>query len=249
MAVRSSADVGFLLIGGRSVLAAPLTEIGETRQRLVEQIDGLGDADDKWGDVGQVAFELTQTGFYDSGTGTLHAALEAADPQVLLYAPVGNVIGRDLVAFSGVRTTYDRLPARGQFHKARATYKPAAGPEGISLTHISAELVARTVLGPTNLATTDNLAATTLGGAVYLGVSNLVLDGGTSLTVLIHHSTDNFAANDVLLATFANVAAHPAAERVEVAGTIQRYTRTRYVFNGASGAARTATFVTGVGRK
>lgn len=255
MATRSSADVGFLLIGGRSVLSAPLTEVSEMRSRVLEQIDGLGDADDKWGDVGQEIFELTQEGFYNSGLGTLHEALEAADPQVLMYAPVGNVIGRDFVGISAARTIYDRLPARGVHHKAKATYKPAAGPEHIarSLTmddsKISADLVARTALGPVNLGITDWGANSTNGAALYLGVSNLNLDGGTNLTVTIRHSTDNFGASDVLLDTFTVVTAHPASERRLVAGTINRYTRTTYVFNGGSGVNRTATFATGIGRR
>ena len=245
MALKSSADVGFLLIGGRSVLGAPLTEIGESRERLLEQVDGLGDTVDKWGDVGVSQFEMTQSGFYNSGTGSYHEALELANPQVLMYAPVGNAIGDDIVALSGVRTTYNRLPARGEFHKAQATYKAGDGPEEMGKSRISAHHVARTNAGPTDTASDQWPAATTVGGAAYLGVSALTLGGYTNLTVKIQHSTDDISFTD--LVTFAAVTSAPTAERVAIAGTINKYTLTRHEFTGA-GSGQTATFATGIGR-
>lgn len=245
MAKKSSADVGFFLLGGRSVLAAPLTAITERRERLVEQVDGLGDSDDKWGAIGQGQFEMTQEGFYNSGTGSWHEALETADPQVLMYAPVGNVIGDDLVALSGVRTVYNRQPARGEFHKASATYKAELGPEEAGNSRISAHLVARTTAGPTDTASDDWAASSADGGAVYLGVSALTLGGYTNLTVTIRHSTDDISYAD--LAVFTVVTAAPAAERKTVAGTINRHTLTRHEFTGA-GTGQTATFATGIAR-
>lgn len=245
MARKSSADVGFLLIGGRSVLGAPLTEIGESRERLVEQVDGLGDTDDKWGDVGVSQFEMTQSGFYNSGTGSYHEALELSNPQVLMYGPEGNAIGDDIVALSGVRTTYNRLPARGEFHKANAVYKAEDGPEELGKSRISAHHVARTTAGPTDTASHDWTAATTVGGAAYLGVSALTLGGYTNLTVKVRHSTDDISFSD--LVTFTVVTSAPAAERKTIAGTINRYTLTRHEFIGA-GSGQTATFAVGIGR-
>lgn len=246
MALKSSKDVGFLLIGGRSVLSAPLTAISESRTHLLEQVDGLGDNADKWGSVGQRQFQLTQEGFYNSGAGSLHEALEVADPQVLLYGPEGNAVGDDLVAFDGVRTTYDRLPARGAFHKAKAVYKAAslmANPGKILIPYSP-----YTTLGPTNLGIIDNLVASAAGAILYLGVSALVLDGGTNLTVEVRHSTDNFVANDTQLGVFAGVIAAPSAQRLVVAGAVNRYVRGRFTFTGASGVNRTATFAMGIER-
>ncbi len=231
------------------MLSAPLTEIREIREQLAEQVDGLGDATDLWSAVGFATIRLEQDGFYNESVGGLHEALEAADPQVLLYAPVGNVIGRDFVGLSAVRTIYDRLPAKGVHHRARAIYLPTEGAEPLGSSFISADLVARTAVGPVVTTTVDSGAATTAGGAVYLGVSALNLDGGTNVTIEIRHSTDNFGANDVVLATFTAVTVAPFAQRIAIVGTINRYTRTRYLFNGAAGAARTITFATGIGRK
>src|SRR6266702_2013162 len=199
MQLRSSATVGFLLIGGRSVLGAPLTDISEVWDRVLEDTTGLAMADDVWAGVGQQKFQMTQSGFYNNDVGGYNEALEVADPQVLLYAPSSNTVGDELVALSGVRTTFVKLPARGVLHKATATYFAAQGPEDLNLQKILANLVARTTLGPTNLAIVDWGAATTLGGAVYVGLSALTLDGGTSLGVSVHHSTDNFGADDTVL--------------------------------------------------
>lgn len=247
MTQRSSKDVGFLLIGGRSVLGAPLTNIQETRQRLNEQIDGLGDSTDKWKPVGVRTFELSQEGFYSDGVGGLHEALEQTDPQVLMYAPVGNVIGRDFVGISGVRTVYERLPARGEFHKANATYRSDQAHEELGKSRVSAPLEARTTTGPTDTAPDDWGAASTDGGTAFLGVSALNLDGATNLTVSIRHSTDDITYAD--LVTFTVVTAAPFSERKEIAGTINRYTLTRHQFTGVPGAAKTATFATGLARK
>ena len=129
MAKKSSKDVSFLIIGGRSVLSAGFTTIGESYEDVLEEITGLGDSDDKWGAVEERKFEMNQEGFYDIGANKWHEALEETDPQVLMYAPVGNAIGDRLVALDGIRTTYNRLPARGAFHKASAVYKGNSGPE------------------------------------------------------------------------------------------------------------------------
>ncbi len=244
MVVRSSADVGFLLIGGRDVLSAPFTEITEDRQRIIEQVDGLGDATDKWKGVGQTIFEMGQNGWYNSGVGTWHEALEKADPQVLMFAPEGNTIGLDLLALSGVRTVYNRAPARGEFHKANATYKAESGPEEMGNTRISAHHLART-MATEDTSSHDWAASSANGAAGYLGVSALTLGGFTDVTIVIRDSSDDIAFVDLI--TFTNVSAAPAAQRATVAGTVDRYTLTRYTFNGA-GSAQSITFATGLGR-
>lgn len=230
------------------MLSAPLTDVKEVHEHLIEQIDGLSDNTDKWGGVGQRTFQLEQEGFYDSGIGSYHEALEIADPQVLLYGPEGNAVGNEMLAISGVRTIYDRLPARGAFTKAKATYKADLFYGGHGKGKITTPYAAYTTLGPTDQAIIDNLAATTAGAILWLGVSALNLDGGTNLTVEIRHSTDNFSGSNVLLGTFTVVTVAPFAQRLVVAGTVNRYIRARHTFTGASGAARTATFTTGVER-
>jgi hypothetical protein len=248
MTLKASKDVGFLLIGGRNVLSAPLTEINEEHEHLMEQVDGIQGTTDVWAPVGQRTFTLTQEGFYNNTVGSLHEALETADAQPLLYGPEGNAVGDELVALSAVRTTYDRLPARGAFHKARAVYRAAETHAPHGRGKILTPYGAYTTLGPTNQAIVDNLLATSGGAHLFLGVSALNLDGGTGLTVEIRHSTDNFGANDALLYTAFVATTAPSAQRAVVAGTVNRYVRARHTFTGASGAARSATFAVGIQR-
>jgi len=180
MTKRSSADVAFLLIGGRSVLSAGITVVRESREHVLEQVDGLGDSDDTWGAVGQRKFTIEQEGFFDKGTGSLHEALETADPQVLMLAPNGNSIGDRLVALSGVITIYNVLPARGEFHKANAAYKADLGPEPSA--RIGAPLTARTAAsdetdsddwGATEAPYTTGTASFTEGSQAVVGTTTI----------------------------------------------------------------------------
>ncbi len=248
MPLKSSKDVGFLLIGGRNVLGAPLTSIGEARERLLEQIDGIGDSTDAWGAVGQRIFEMTQEGFYNSGIGSSHEALEAADPQPLLYALAGNVVGDEFVGISAARTIYDKLPAKGAFHKAKATYKSADFYADVGKGKVTTPYAVYTTVGPTDQAIIDNLAASAAGAILWLGLSALVLDGGTNLAVELRHSTDNFAGDNTQLGAFTVVTTAPFSQRLVVAGTVKRYIRARHTFAGGAGALRSATFATGVER-
>lgn len=246
MTLRSSADVGFLLLGGRSVLSSGVTSVTENRGRILEQTDGLGDSDDKWGSVGQGTYELSQEGFFDAGTGSLHEALETADPQILMFAPLGNIIGRLLVALEAVRTTYAKLPTRGEFHKANASYRAAAGPERLSKARIAAHLVARTAA--TGQTSSDDWSGDSAnGGAVYLAVPALTLEGATNLTVTVEHSVND--SDWTTLAMFTAVITAPTAERKVVTGTINQYTRVTWEFTGTPGGDQTSQFAVGIGRK
>jgi len=237
MTKKSSADISFLLIGGRSVLSSGLTVINESRESKLEEITALGDTDDKWGAVGQKTWEMAQEGFFDDATDKWHDALEAADPQVLMYAPEGNAIGDRAVAFSGVRTVYNVLPARGAFHKANATYKANAGP-AYGQTKIAAPLATKTADG--EVAAHNWGAASTDGGEVHLGVSALALGTATNIVVTVEHSIDDVAWG--ALATFTAVTTAPKAERKTVTGTIRQYTKVSWVFTGGVGGGTTATF-------
>ena len=243
MTKKSSADISFLLIGGRSVLSSGLTVINESRESKLEEITALGDTDDKWGAVGQKTWEMAQEGFFDDATDKWHDALEAADPQVLIYAPEGNAIGDRAVAFSGVRTVYNVLPARGAFHKAKATYKADAGP-AYGQTKIAAPLATKTEDG--EVIAYNWTDPSTKGGEVHLAVSALTLGAATNLTVAIEHSIDNVTWNT--LAIFTAVTTAPKAERKTVTGTIRQYTRVSWVFAGGVGGGTTATFAVTLGR-
>ena len=245
MALKSSRDVAFLLVAGRNILGV-MTSLADAQEAVVEETTALGSADDTWTAVGLTKWALEQDGFYDSGAGGGNEALSLTGEQVLMYGLEGNTIGADFLGVNGVRSTNEKGPARDALTKAKASYKAERGPER---GHISAELAARTTAGPSDTTSDDwgtGFAPSTNGGAGYLGVTALALDGGTSITVVIRHSSDNISFADLI--TFANVTAAPAAERKTVAGSINRYTLTRWTFNGAAGAARSATFATALAR-
>lgn len=85
---------------------------------------------------------------------------------------------------------------------------------------------------------------TQAGGAGYLQCTELTLGGYTDLTVKCRHSADNITFAD--LVTFTGLTAI-GAQRVEVAGTVNRYLASSHDFTGA-GAGPTATFLAGFAR-
>ena len=84
------------------------------------------------------------------------------------------------------------------------------------------------------------------GGAGFLEVFALNLDGGTSATALILDSQDNITF--ATLVTFVNVTAAPNGQCVEVTGTVDRYTAASVAFNGGAGAAKSITPFIGFAR-
>jgi hypothetical protein len=88
-------------------------------------------------------------------------------------------------------------------------------------------------------------ASTQNGGSGYLQVSQLALGGFTNFQAKVRHSVDNAAWVD--LVTFTVVTAAPAAERVAVAGTVNRYLASSGAYGGA-GAEQTVTAAIGFAR-
>jgi hypothetical protein len=165
---------------------------------------------------------------------------------------VGNAIGDNLVAFVGVRTVYETAPARGEFHKARATYLTAAtgadqAPTPPGKTRIIAPLVARTTIGPANTVSHDwGVGSTsTNGGSAWISMSAITLGGATNVVVKLRDSDDNITFAD--LATF-NPRTTVGDERVAIVGTVERYILTQWEFTGSPGGSQTATFTTGLSR-
>lgn len=85
-----------------------------------------------------------------------------------------------------------------------------------------------------------------VGGAAYLAVTALTLDGATDLTVTIRHSPDDSTYAD--LTTMTAVTAAPAAQRKAIAGQIDRYVAAAWAYTGGAGGGSSATFVAGIVR-
>lgn len=220
MAKHGSSSFGVLLASGYNLLAAKLKGFTPGYELTTEQTDGLGDSSEEHTPVGMERVTLAQTGaFFDDATNGMHLAFRgnSGTARIMSWAAFGNMIG---AAFSGalgaLKTKYDVLVNVGALTKANAAYLiDGVIDEGVILqTHV------QQTIDWTN-ASVDNLASSAAGGVGYLQVSQLA--GITGFVGVIEHSTDN--AVWVTLITFANVTSAPTAQRIAVAGTVNRYTR------------------------
>lgn len=246
MAKRSSADVGFLLLGGYDVLS-PTTQLSDQVEALTEDLMGLGGSWEAPAATGNKRAEISQEGFFDDATDSINDALVGVGAdRVLCYGLEGNTIGQQFVGFAGaVQSTYGRVISSGAMHKASANYK-ANGPvlTGVILHDHSAETAAS---GNTEGGdSVDSAASSANGGRGFLQVSALTLGGYDDVTVKVRDSADDITYAD--LVTFTDVAAAPAAESVTVTGTVNRYLAHSWVFNGA-GSGQSITYMAGFARE
>lgn len=244
MARYGSADVGFLLVGGMSVLG-DVTELEDNREALLEEITALGDAWEAHEYIGVKRYMISQQGFYNDAANRSNALLVSpGTSRVLSFAPEGDTLGKKMVGSPMIQADYRRLISRGALHKANARYESEGNhDEGIILHTHKAETAAS---GDTEGADSqDNLVSSADGGAGYLQVSALTLGGYTSVTIKIRHSADDMTYADLI--TFAAVTVAPTAERLTVTGTVNRHLAHSWLFNGA-GAGQTITYMVGFAR-
>ncbi|KKL94591.1 hypothetical protein LCGC14_1863100, partial [marine sediment metagenome] len=179
-----SPDVGFILQGGRSLLA-DLTTHSIDREAIIEETTVLGDADEQHAKVGINKAAITQEGFFDDGTDRIHDALVGLTEEIACVSDAGNAlpsagVARPCVGIKGqIQVNYQRAASRGELHKASASYKANGIVEECVLL---AHHVARTAdPGDTESTSHDNAASSAAGGAAYLQVSALALGGFTNV--------------------------------------------------------------------
>jgi hypothetical protein len=242
----SSADVGFLLIDGYSVLGQQ-TQLDDKISAMEEDTTVLGVAWEEHSYIGVKAYELSQQGFYnDEANGNNAALINPGDSKVLSFAPRGNTVGKLFVGSPGIQVDYARKLSRGALHKADASYKSEGQhDEGIILHALGAETDASGDTEGVGSGAQDNGASSAAGGVGYLQVSALTLGGYDDVTITIRDSADDMTYAELI--AFNDVAVAPAAERATVAGTVNRYVAHSWAFNGA-GAAQTVTYAVGFAR-
>ena len=245
-----SPDVGFILQGGRSLLA-DLTVVTIDREAILEETTVLGDSDEQHAKIGLNKAVITQEGFYDDGTDRINDALVGLTEEIACVGYAGNAlpssgVARPCVGIKGqLQTTYVRAASRNELHKASAAYVANGIVEELVLL---AHHVARTSdSGDTESTSHDNAASSADGGAAYLQVSALALGGYDSVQVTIRDSADDAAWLDHADGAFAVVAAAPSAQRIALTGTIRRYTAIDWDFIGA-GSSQSITFMVGLNR-
>jgi hypothetical protein len=242
MAKRSSADVGFFLIGGRSVLGTR-TKIDVKRKGGFEETTPLGVGAVTRAFGGLSDFELTQDGFFDDAADAINDALVAAQgtTPVVCLGINGNVAGLKFDGFSApLDVEYERVTDVGKLHKANGAYQGSGLAEkGVILHPHRTETTATNTEGAESV---DNAASSANGGAGYLQVETSVLGGFTNFVAKVRHSADDITYAD--LVTFTAVTVAPASERKTVTGTVNRYLASSWSWGGA-GSGQSARFLVG----
>lgn len=174
-------------------------------------------------------------GAVDGVEEVLLAAL-AADPTILNILPQGDALGNVAHGLTTLETKYALDASKDDVVSLNTELQSNAGRDRLLVQHALGSEVATG-----QSASIDNAVQTTNGGVGYLQVPDIA--GITNLSVLIQDSADNSAFATIL--TFAGVTADRGRQRIEIAGTVRRYTRTSWVFTGAGSSQ----FWAGFGRR
>lgn len=221
------ADVNFLLVNGMDVLG-DTTQVEDSREALIEETTPLGVSAETHAFIGVSRYTASQQGFYDDAANRSNAALVGlTGVKVFSLATEGNTIGKPVICSELIEVQYDRQISRGALHKANAQYLSAKGHDEAVILHALGE---ETADGDTDASAVDGGAQSTDGATVYLQVTDLDLGGYDDVTITVIDDADNSGTFGDLVA-FTDVSAI-GAERVTVAGTVERYVAVKWEFNG-----------------
>jgi len=169
----------------------------------------------------------------DAADEVLSAALNA-DPSVWAICTSGDTFGSPADCASAIEGSYEIEADIGDLATVSAEAKSSVGKERAVILHPMGQ---ETATG--NGSSYDSGATgmpTANGGVGYLQVKDVA--GATpSVTVRVQHSADGITWADLL--TFTAVTQDHRAERVEVAGTVNRYLRAAWTL--AAGTTRSST--------
>ncbi len=232
MAKYGSASIGFLLADGFNLLASKIFELtGPEDEGLTEQSNGLGDAWDEHLGVGVRRATMSQNGLYDDASKAVNEVFsgQEATQRVVCLSLEGNTIGTRFIGMAGAfGAKFKRAAQRAGLTKAAVDYTlTGAVEQGVILQPLAVKSVTWNTEGAESV---DHGASTAAGGAGYLQVGDVV--GFTSLVAKVRHSADDVTYADLL--TFTTVTAANRAERVEVAGTVNRHLAISGTLTGTS---------------
>jgi hypothetical protein len=177
---------------------------------------------------GGIGFEA----LYDRTTGSafdvIRTALQSASQQIVTSFPEGSTLGypcdlcyANTVKFGTPIKVADLIGVVGYFKS-----EEDGVDSGVSLQALTA------VTATGNGTSVDNAAASTNGGVVVLHTT-AIAGASPSVTWKLQHSTDNSSFTDVSGGTFTAQTA-VGAQRLELTGTINRYTRAVRTFGGTT---------------
>jgi hypothetical protein len=227
MAKYGPSSVSFFLVGGNS-LAGTTSTMTYKKIGGAEATDTLGDS---WAEVtptGRMSAELSQQGWFDDAANSTVSTFVGNEQtsRVVCVAPSGGTAGANVTGFQGAfGAEVERLIEKEGLHKLNCTYKVSGAVEEGKIVEA---LTAQTASG--NSSSLDNSASSASGGSGYIQAT---AKSGTSPTmaVKIQHSADDSTFVD--LVTFVT-ATDVTAERVTVAGTVNRYLRVNRTVGGSA---------------
>ena len=184
-------------------------------------VTGFNDTAERVKSLGLRKDRLSHGGYFDD---------DAADVNELLKAGVGSQhifivqfgIADEKPSAHGkgqLATSYGRGLRVGDFVKMSAAY---SADDDIKI-QATAMMVKTTIISfPHTGGTVDDAASSSAGCSGVLQIFSIT--GGTDVTVVVDHSTDNFVGSDDPLLTF-TAATGRTSEMKEATGTIRRYRR------------------------
>jgi len=242
-----SKDLALLVVGGYDVCGVT-GEIIDDAQKFTEDTTAFGVQWMQGAQTGLLKAHFSHKGWYDDAANSSNDALVSTSTgdRTLILGIQGNTIGKEATICAGaLQTKYERALSIGKLHRANAEYVIDGRKDiGKILRALGADTGASGNTQGGNAV--DNGASSAAGGIGALAVTALTLGGYTSVTFKIRHSTDNSTYADLI--TFTNVTTAPNDQNATVAGTVNRYLASSYLFNGA-GAAQTVTNVMAFARR
>ncbi|MEN6605908.1 MAG: hypothetical protein ABFD60_01595 [Bryobacteraceae bacterium] len=183
MATYTSADFGFLLADGFSLLGT-VTALNDSVEAILEEIHALGDEWFKFGSPGIRKGALSQSGFYDAAAGQVNAMLanQEGASRILCWCTEKNLLGATFIGYQGaLQAKYDRVVELDKFHKANAVYNPSGNIDRGQVLHIHKTETGASWSG----AGVDNASAALKGCAVPV-VGNTAADPAHIITTVPH---------------------------------------------------------------
>ena len=229
------------LIGGYNMLANKVKSVTDESEAMLERTDGLGDSWDELTPTGKQKVSLTQDGaLFDTTANRIHDLLngQRKTSRVVCHGVEGNTIGQAATGLAGVfGMIYTKVLELDGLVKANVRYTVSGEQDEGKILHAHTQ---DTAAGNTEGSSVDNAASSANGGAGYVQVSQLTLGGYDDAVLKIRDSADDIVFADLI--TFTAVTVEPAAERLTVAGTVDRYLASSLAFSG-SGSSPSITWM------
>ena len=217
-------------------------KVDAERTQKTEDVTCFGDAARRI-QVGLKDGKLSAEGIFDNAAvGTpdsdtqLRLALDAVEPPIC-FCPEGAAINNPVELIAGAETGYSIESPVDGITAVKAEAMASHGLERCLSLH---DMVSENA-GTVNSASVDNGASSALG---CVGVIQVTSVTAGSAAIKIQHSTDNSVWVDLITFTSVAAAGAPAAQRIVVAGTVNRYLRAQAVVTTGP-----ATYHVAAGRK